>query len=107
MANRKRTYDITYTKPAAKFFYKGTHSHPVRRTVLIIEDNPEFFVGYELRAGNKVRSLKEAPVHTYRKDRIARYGDYSRLAQHMPVGKTTRSTTLRRMDLLEYVKEGV
>jgi len=106
MAKRKRNYDIIYRKPAAKFFYKGTHSHPVRRTVLIVEDNPEFIVGYELRAGNTVRSMKDAPVHTYRKDRIARYGDYSRLEQHMPAGKTERSTTLRRMDLLEYVKEG-
>ena len=40
MAKRNnKEYKLVVEKPVARFFYKGHHSHPIRRTVLIIEDN--------------------------------------------------------------------
>lgn len=80
MSNKE--YDIISDKPVARFYYQGqSHTHPVRRTVLIIEDHANHFVGYEMREGSQVRSFESAPVKTYRKDRIAKYGDYCRLRQ--------------------------
>ncbi len=98
-----RKYDIVSENPAAKFYYQGTHSHPIRRTVLIIEDLPEMLVGYEMREGNTVRTVKRAPVKSYRKDWIAKYGDYSRL----PKTRRSRQSTLARSDLFSLLKEGV
>jgi len=107
MARKHRDggYDIVRTKPAAKFYYQGKHSHPVRRTVLVIEDLPEALVGYEIREGNVTRNARKAPVKTYRKDCIARYGDYSRLPN--PENKRATQTTLRRTGLFSLLKEGV
>lgn len=66
-------YKITSHYPLAKFYYKGNHSHPVRRTILIIETDKEHLTGYELREGSITRDLKEAPVKTYKKKNIAKY----------------------------------
>jgi hypothetical protein len=68
-------------KPIARFFYQGSHTHPIRRTVLLLKETADSFTGYELRAGRTVRALNQAPVKTYRKVDIARYCDYSRLRQ--------------------------
>lgn len=93
-----KNYDIVEKQPAAKFYYRGSHTHPVRRTVLIIEDLPKVLIGYEIREGNDVRSVKNAPIKSYRKDRIAKGGDYCRL----PV-----NTKLERMDLFKLLKAGL
>lgn len=95
----KKSYDIVTDRPAAKFYYQGrSHTHPVRRTVLIIEDLPEIFVGYEIREGNVVRTAAKAPVKSYRKDKIAKEGDYSRLP---------KGAKLNRMGLFELLKTGI
>lgn len=91
-----------------RFYYQGeSHSHPVRRVVVIKEDHPDFYRGYEIRAGNTVRTLEEAKttIRTYRKDRIAKYGDYSRLRK----SKTTRNknpnqTTLTPLSVLSVLE---
>jgi hypothetical protein len=63
----------------AKFYYKGNHSHPVRREVLVVNDSLNFLVGYELREGKEVRLSSKAPLKSYSKKKIAKYGSYSRL----------------------------
>jgi hypothetical protein len=68
-------------KPVARFFYQGSHTHPIRRTVLLLKETADTFTGYELRCGRTVRALHQAPIRTYRKTEIARYSDYSRLRQ--------------------------
>ena len=104
--SKRKNYNIIDDRPAAKFYYQGTHSHPVRRTVLIIEDLPEMIIGYEMREGNEFRkTVKSAPIKSYRKDRIARYGDYSRIPN--PKLLQSRRTTLSRVDLFSLLKEGV
>lgn len=84
-------------KPVAKFFYKGNHTHPVRRTVLVTKESPTVLVGYELREGNELRVGSKAPLRTYNKAEIAVYGDYSRL---------TKNAQSRRLELLDLVNEG-
>jgi hypothetical protein len=64
-------YEPVRNKPVAKFFYKGHHTHPVRRTVLVIKSDRNIIVGYELREGRVLRSIKKAPIKSYRRDRIA------------------------------------
>lgn len=55
----------------AKFWYKGSHSHPVRRTILINKINTDYIEGYELREGNKVRKLSKSSLKKYCRNKIA------------------------------------
>lgn len=94
--------------PVAKFFYKGSHSHPVRVTLLIISDFKDILTGYVLRSGKSVFNTDNAPIKSYRKDKIARYGDYCRLrGSKINRNKNSETTTLRRMGLTRLLKEGV
>ncbi len=85
-------YRTVRSNPCAKFHYKGSHSHPVRRTILVIETTSNHIRGYELREGSLVRELKKAPIKTYKKSKIAKKEDV---------------TTLKRLNLLEMLKSGV
>jgi hypothetical protein len=68
-------YPIIRNKPVAQFWYKGTHSHPVKRTVLITEQTKDYFKGYEVREGTQFRVLGERflgkPISF-----VAKVGDY-------------------------------
>jgi|GEM_PF-2966748 hypothetical protein len=74
-------HPIVRKLPVAKFYYQGNHTHPVRRTVLVIKNTKTKIIGYEIREGKTVRSLKQMlrSIKTYNKSKIAKYGDYSRL----------------------------
>jgi len=94
-------YSFKRTLPVAKFFYRGQHhDRPVRRTVLIIEQDRQHLTGYELREGAKVRKLKDAPVKTYSKSKIA---TTKQLKRKKP-GKEI--TTLRRDNLVSLIISG-
>lgn len=54
-----KVYDLVERKPLARFYYQGSHTHPIRRTVLIIEETETHLRGYEFRCGNEVRSRTE------------------------------------------------
>lgn len=92
-------YPIVRNLPVAKFYYQGNHSHPVRRTVLVIENTKDKIVGYELREGKTVRSYKQMTkyIKTYSKAKIAKYGDYCRLTMSSKTKKKkpTQSTLER------------
>ena len=92
-------YEPVRNLPVAKFFYKGTHTHPIRRTVLVIESNARFIRGYELREGTEVRELKDAPIKSYSRQKIARDRQVSHRRKE---GYDT--STLRRFGLLEALK---
>ena len=97
-------YNIIEELPCARFYYKGTHTHPVRRTVLIIEDKQEFIRGYELREGKIVRSALKSPIKTYRKDKIA-IGEDLRLES--PIRKLfPKKSTLIRKSLFSVIESG-
>lgn len=89
--------------PVARFYYKGTHSHPVRRTVLVIESRPSYIKGYELREGSSTRTLKKAPVKAYSRNKIATFKQLG-ASNHRRPGDN--STTLRRTRLIDLVKTG-
>ena len=97
-------YEVIRNKPCAKFYYKGNHSHPVRRTVLIIENKPHFIRGYELREGSQVRNFKDAPVKTYTRSRIVKESQLG-LNKHRLPGPST--TTLKRLKLLDLLRAGI
>lgn len=100
---RPTIYGIVPIKPVARFYYQGSHSHPVRRTILIIEDNEDTLVGYELREGRIIRDPLEALkcIKTYKKSRIARWGDYSRLRMTSKTAlKNPKRTTLERFPIV-------
>jgi len=87
--------------PVAKFYYKGTHSHPVRRTVIITENTSRLLTGYELREGSTVRGFNKAPIKTYRKDKVATHRQLRRPKS------TTNCSTLQRGRLFDLIKSGI
>ncbi len=97
-------YEILRNMPVAMFYYKGSHSHPIRRTVLLIESKKRYIRGYELREGAKVRNYKNAPIKTYSKSKIAKESDLG-ARKHRKPGPNV--TTLKRMKLLDLLKNGV
>jgi hypothetical protein len=106
--NTKQKYTLVTNGPVAKFYYKGTHSHPIRRTILVIEENSKMLVGYEIREGKEVRKVRNAPVKSFRKDKIANFGDYCRLKMNNQYyNKLDSDTTLERDDFVDLVMSGV
>ena len=99
-------YDLVRNKPVAKFFYQGNHTHPVRRTVLIIENTSKLIVGYELREGNDIRSVKNAPIKSYRKDRIAKTRQL-RLENPRRADSTEEVSTYQRETLISLLEYGI
>jgi hypothetical protein len=94
-----KVYGILKTQPVARFFYRGTkHSHPVRRTVLVISTNKDLITGYELREGADLRDITEAPVKSYRKDRIPDWDSYWRLRRYNKEGSTLKRCSLRNLE---------
>ncbi len=91
--------------PVAKFYYQGSKSHPVRRTILVTEANAKLIKGYELRCGSETRSAASAPIRTFCRSRIAEYGD---LREGSGDRKRNRksATTLSRSGLLDLVATG-
>lgn len=95
-------YPIVENLPVARFFYKGAHSHPVRRTVLIIEANKDYIRGYELREGKIVRTANRAPIKTYLRNRIAK-GKSLRPDNYIRTTNPEKSTLIRTklIDIVE------
>lgn len=95
-------YELVKTLPVARFWYKGHHTHPVRRTVLVTDSNRDFIRGYELRDGNIVRTAAKAPIKSYRRDKIARGNDL-RADSTLRKMLAKKSTLVRRplMDVVE------
>lgn len=97
-------YEIVKNLPVARFWYKGSHTHPVRRTVLVTESNKNFICGYELRDGNIVRTASKAPIKSYRRDRIAKGVS---LRTDSPLRKLApKKSTLVRRPLIDVVEVG-
>lgn len=98
-------YKLTKNLPVAKFWYKGTHSHPVKRTVLVIESDRYILTGYEIREGAEVRKLPKAPIKSYRRDRIAR-GRNLRAECPLRRESPTKSTLVRKQ-IIDIIENGV
>lgn len=97
-------YKTVRNLPVARFWYKGHHTHHVRRTVLVIKTTRNLIVGYELREGNEVRSIHESPVKSYRKNKIA---VRRQLRLDNPLRKDSSASTLKREGLKTLVFDGI
>lgn len=102
----KVKYEFVKDKPVAKFYYQGNHSHPVRRTVLIVEQNDKLITGYEIREGMNVRALNKAPIKSYKKADIAKIYQIDRKCSLRKKTKNKNSSTFVRQNLRELVKFG-
>lgn len=97
-------YETIRNRPVAKFFYKGTHGQPIRRTVLITETDKGIIKGYEVREGNVVRDADDAPIKSFRKDKIAKFCQLRKgSARH----SDSTDSTLERMSKATLAKVGV
>lgn len=107
MANTN--YNIVRNQPVARFYYKGNHTHPVRRTVVLIESTPTYIRGYEIREGSRTRRFNDAPVKSYRKDKIAKIADLDKRRVMRTKAKSTElgKATLKRENVLDLVKNGI
>jgi len=103
-----KNYKLVNTHPVAKFYYKGTHSHPVQRTVLITESNETHIIGYEVRVGHIVRKPNAAPIKSYLRRKIAKAHSVRAEARDKAViiAKGPNKSTLRRVRLYDYLFNG-
>lgn len=103
-----RIYVPVKKRPIAKFFYRGNHSHPVRRTVVVTEMTDEMLTGYELREGRQVRAVAEAPLKSFRRDRIAKIQqlDRRRKLRRQTAPEEQSKTTLKRESLMDLLGHG-
>jgi len=99
-------HPIAKKAPVARFYYKGNHTHPVRRTVLIIESTPRYIRGYELREGSIIRDYQDAPIKSYTRKKIAKVRDIDRRRVERRRNPISSKTTLKRVTLLDLVRIG-
>jgi hypothetical protein len=87
-------YCLIRNLPVWKFFYKGTHSKPVRTTLAVTEVKGDVVKGYVLRRGNTVfPRLQDAPFKSFSKSMIA-------------LEKDSTQTTLSKHTLAELIVQG-
>jgi len=103
-----KKYKLVNTHPVARFYYKGSHSHPVRRTVLITEATDDRLIGYEVRVGDVVRKPSEAPIKAYLRRKIAKVKQMrmSQKRNALVVSKGPEVSTLKRSRLYDYLFTG-
>lgn len=103
--------ELSYTpvrnRPILKCYYQGDHSHPVRRTLVIVEITSDHVTGYELRAGSEVRPLNKAPIRTYRRDKIAKIEQCGRRLRKRTPNKLHSNSTFSRASWAELVINGI
>lgn len=103
-----KNYKLVNIHPVARFYYKGSHSHPVKRTVLITESSDTHIIGYEVRVGDVIRNPNAAPIKSYIKEKIARV-EKLRVKQREKcfiLGKGPKVSTLKRTRLYDYLFTG-
>jgi len=78
-------YCLIRNLPVWKFYYKGTHTKPIRTTLAVTEVSGDIVRGYVLRRGNEVcAKLADAQIKSFRKSNIPtiRGSKQSSLSKH-------------------------
>lgn len=103
-----KKYKLVNSYPVARFAYKGGHSHPIQRTVLITESSEDRITGYEVRAGNVVREPNAAPIKTFLRRKIARVKNLrmSLKRDHLIISGKGMISTLKRSRLQDFLFVG-
>lgn len=88
------SYKLVRNLPIWKFYYKGSHSKPVRTTIAVVENKGNIVTGYVLRRGNEVvTKLQDAKIASFKKNEIA------------PV-KGGNKSTLNKLNLTDLIIQG-
>ena len=85
--NLDLSYPTLRNKPVAKFQYRGSHSKPVRRTVILTAIERNVYTGYEVREGNEVREPCDSTIKSFNKDKIVGLDRFS--AADVEMGRIT------------------
>ncbi len=101
-------YKLVNSYPVARFYYKGSHSHPIRRTVLIVEANDDKITGYEVRSGDVVRPPNAAPIRSFLRRKIAKVKNrrISQERDRLIISGKGMVSTLKRSRLNDYLFTG-
>jgi len=105
-----KNYKLVRNLPVLRFYYQGeSHTHPVRRVVAVIKVTRNTYTGYELREGSVIRTQGDAPIKSYRKDKIAKIGqiDKRRVLRKTTPKKQLGETTLSKSALQSLVVDGI
>lgn len=90
--------------PVWKFYYKGSHSKPIRTTLAVVSNTPKIVTGYVLRRGNKVcNKLQDAKIHSFKKSEIACKGQICSTAKK---SKNASATTLTKHSIVDLIETG-
>lgn len=90
----KSTVSLVRNLPIWKFYYKGSHSKPVRTTIAVVSNTPKVVTGYVLRRGNDVTTtLNRAKIQSFKKSDIT-------------ANPRTKKCTLTKSSLTEYLTYG-
>lgn len=98
-----QTSEIINNLSVAKFWYKGTHTRHIRRTIILIESCNTYLRGYEIREGNIIRSLKDAPIKSYTKSKIATEEQLRKTKNR----QKTKNSTLNQLKLVDLIEKGL
>lgn len=103
-----KKYKLVNTYPVARFYYKGGHSHPIQRTVLLTESTDTHITGYEVRAGKVVRPPNAAPVKSFLRRKIARVKNMraSMKKDYLVISRGPMISTLKRSRITAYLFTG-
>ena len=107
-SKKMKKYKLVNTHPVARFYYKGGHSHPVRRTVLLTETSDTHIVGYEVRSGSIIHTPDAAPVKSYLRSKIAKVRQMrlSKRRDSLVISNGPHTSTLKRSRLYDYLFTG-
>lgn len=66
----QKNYSFIRNLPVAQFAYKGSHSKPIRRTVLITEISDDLITGLEVQEGRNRHEVGSAQVKSYSREKV-------------------------------------
>lgn len=100
----KGSVKLVRNLPVWKFFYKGSHSKPVRTTLAVVKNTPTVVTGYVLRRGNEVcTKIQDAKIHSFKKSEIACLGQVCSDARK---SKKAENTTLTKHSIVDLIVSG-
>jgi len=106
--SRELKYELVRNQPVARFYYKGDHTKPVRRTVVLVKDGvkSDTITGYEIRVGSNTRPLHKAPVKSFSRSKIAVISQCGMRLRNRTPKKLHSKSTFERKGLVDLVLNG-
>jgi hypothetical protein len=90
--------------PVWRFYYKGSHSKPIRTTIAVVKNTANVVTGYVLRRGNDVcTKLQDANIQSFKKSEIACLGQVCSESKN---SKKASKTTLTKHSIVDLVATG-